>query len=420
MVHYTSHTAGKKTVRSYKGVPIKNDDGAVEHLLLFVEDVTEKDKLHRQLNGLINNLPEGILIEDEDRKITYVNQDFCKLFGINIPACDLIGNDCNQASQQSKNLFINPDEFINRVDDLLREKKIQQNDKLLLVDGRVFERDYIPVFSEFEYLGNMWAYRDITEQQKIEQVKNDIISLASHQLKTPLTAIKLLTERLLGGKMGIFTEKQKEYLDDIQSSNQRMIGLVNALLNVSRIEMGVFSIQVRENDPCIIVENIVDELKPVIDKKKLKLKMISLEKNIILEVDEPLFRMVFSNLVVNAIHYTAEGGEIRIECKVVNKGQALGGKLLEEDCFVIVVSDTGCGISRKQQSKVFTKFFRADNAREKYTNGSGLGLYIAKSILDNSGGSIWFTSRENEGSEFYTAIPLTGMKVKAGKKELIA
>ena len=198
-----------------------------------------------------------------------------------------------------------------------------------------------------------------------------------------------------------------------------MIDLVNALLNVSRIEMGVFTIQVKENDPCIVVQNIVDELKPVIDKKQLKLKTISLEKNIVLMIDEPLFRMVINNLVINAVHYTAEGGEIRVECKVVNKGQALGEKLQKENCFVVVVSDTGYGIPQGQQSKIFTKLFRADNAREKHTDGTGLGLYIVKSILDHSGGLIWFTSRENEGSVFYVAIPMTGMKAKAGEKELV-
>ena len=198
-----------------------------------------------------------------------------------------------------------------------------------------------------------------------------------------------------------------------------MIDLVNALLNVSRIEMGVFTIKVGENDPCIIVQNIVGELKPLIDKKQLKLKTIFLEKSIALMIDEPLFRMVINNLIINAVHYTEEGGEIRVECMMVNKGQILGGKFPKENCFVVAVSDTGHGIPQEQQSKVFTKLFRADNVREKHTDGTGLGLYIAKSILDHSGGSIWFTSRENEGSAFYVAIPMLGMKVKAGEKELI-
>ena len=260
----------------------------------------------------------------------------------------------------------------------------------------------------------------LRKAQAIDKAKSEFISLASHQLKTPPTAIKLLTERLLGGKMGTFTDKQKEYLGDIRSSNQRMIDLVNTLLNVSRIDMGGFIIQIKEKNPDIIIQNILDELKLIIDKKQLELRAIFLEKNIMLMLDESLFRIVINNLVINAIHYTAEGGKVQIECKVVSKGQTFGGKFLEENCFMIIVSDTGYGIPQKEQSKIFTKLFRADNAREKNTDGTGLGLYIVKSILDHSGGSIWFTSRENEGSVFYVAIPMSGMRAKAGEKELVA
>ena len=277
-----------------------------------------------------------------------------------------------------------------------------------------------PVILGGKVIGVIEVFRDITREKEIDKAKSEFISLASHQLKTPPTAIKLLTERLLGGKMGEFTKKQKEYIDDIRSSNQRMIDLVNALLNVSRIELGAFTIRVNEKNVCAIVQSILDELKSVIDKKQLKLKMISRDMNAMLMLDETLFRIVINNLITNAIRYTAKGGEIRVECKVVNKGQTLGGNLLKESCFVVVVSDTGYGIPRGEQSKVFTKFFRADNAREKITDGTGLGLYIVKSILDHSGGLIWFTSRENEGSVFYAAIPMTGMRMKAGKKELIA
>ena len=184
---------------------------------------------------------------------------------------------------------------------------------------------------------------------------------------------------------------------------------------MSRIELGAFKITVKEKDPCVLVENILDESKYVIDKKKLKLKVVSSMPCTTLMIDEHMFRMVITNLITNAIQYTKEGGEIRVECKVLQKGHILGKKLLEEDSFVVIVSDTGYGIPLKAQSKVFTKFFRADNARQKHTDGTGLGLYIVKSTIEYSGGHIWFTSRQNKGSEFYVAIPLTGMRVAIEK-----
>jgi len=98
------------------------------------------------------------------------------------------------------------------------------------------------------------------------------------------------------------------------------------------------------------------------------------------------------------------------------KGQLLGGKLLEKDYFVVMISDNGCGIPKDDQHKVFTRFFRADNAKKIRADGTGLGLYLVKSILEHSSGCVWFTSREQEGSEFYVAIPMSGMKAAAVDK----
>ncbi len=290
---------------------------------------------------------------------------------------------------------------------------------LVLKDGRKFPATMTatPVVHNNKIIGAILIFRDVTKEKEIDQAKSEFISLASHQLKTPPSAIKLLAERLLGGKMGELTEKQKEYIKDIRSSNQRMIDLVNTLLNVSRIELGAFAIKVEKKYPNIIIESVLSELKPIIDKKSLKLKYIFPENNISLMLDEPLFRMVINNLVVNAIHYTETGGEIGVECRVMQKGQTLGGKILEENSFVILVSDTGYGIPLAEQGKIFTKLFRADNARERETDGSGLGLYIVKSVLDHSGGSVWFTSTENQGTTFCIALPLGGMREKQEKRD---
>lgn len=276
-----------------------------------------------------------------------------------------------------------------------------------------------PIVIDNKIIGAIDVFRDITKEREIDRAKSEFVSLASHQLKTPPTAIKLLAERLLGDKMGTLTEKQKRYLNDIHSENQRSIELVNALLNVSRIEMGAFTIQLNEKNICAVVQSVLYELKSVIDKRQLRIEEVYQNKSITVPIDEALFRMVINNLVMNAVNYTADGGTITVECKEMNKGQALGEKFLAENSFVVVISDTGYGIPKMQQDKLFTKFFRADNAREKHTDGTGLGLYIVKSILDNSGGSIWFTSEENKGTTFYVAIPMTGMKAKIGKKELV-
>lgn len=387
-----------------------------ELILLAIEDITERERLRKELKGseeryrrafetsrdgllLIHKTEGDILNSNESiqKLLDYSQEEFLKkkLWEIGVTK--------DVADFQEMMSRLERDGVVHYEDTLVKTKKG------LRIDTEVFLVDRAKVLQ--------CNIRDITHERDVERTKSEFISLTSHQLKNPPTAIKLLTERIVKGRVGTLTEKQREYFDDIRSTNQSMITLINALLNVSRIELGGFTIQVKKEGACAIVQSILDELKSAIDKKQLKLKTIFPEKNVLLMLDEPLFHIVIYNLVMNAINYTARG-TIQVECKEVNKGQTMGGKALKENSFVVVVSDTGYGIPKHQQSKLFTKFFRADNIRDKHTDGTGLGLYITKSILDNSGGSIWFTSEEGKGAAFYVAIPLTGMRPRVGTKEL--
>lgn len=370
--------------------------------------------------AILASIGDGVMACDKDGLVILFNGVAERLTGFS--AKEAIGYHYNNALKFIKE---NNEKVIDFIAETMKigETKKKTNHRLLIMKNG----QKVPIAdsaspiknAQGEVIGCVLIFRDMSREREIDKAKSEFISLASHQLKTPSTAIKLLTERLLSGNMGAFTEKQKEYFNDISSSNQRIIDMINMLLNVSRIELGAFTIKASEKDVCAIVRSILNELKFIVNNKSIKLKTIFPEKNIKLMLDESLFRMMINNLIINAIHYTAEGGEISVECKVVNKGQILEEKLLEEDSFVVIVSDAGYGIPKIEQDKIFTKFFRANNIKEKNTDGTGLGLYITKSILEYSGGLIWFTSRENEGSVFCVAIPITGMKVRAGAKEFL-
>jgi signal transduction histidine kinase len=196
-----------------------------------------------------------------------------------------------------------------------------------------------------------------------------------------------------------------------------MIDIINGLLNVSRIELGSFVLELSEQNIYEVIQSIIHDLRPALDKKQMRLEHLYQSSNPCLLIDESLFRMVTTNLLTNAINYTATGGLVKIEERLANQGQSLAGKFLAEDYLVVIISDTGCGIPPNQQGKLFTKFFRADNAIEKHPDGTGLGLYIVKSLLDNTGGLIWFTSQENQGSTFYVAIPLSGMRSRVDENK---
>ena len=266
---------------------------------------------------------------------------------------------------------------------------------------------------------------DVSKHREIDQAKTDFVSLASHQLRTPLSIIKWYIDYLVSGDAGGLNDEQTRYLKEVYKSNERLIELVNALLDVSRIDLGTFSI---EPEPTDIVERAESALARF--AREITAKKIVLEKNYdvfpSVNLDPRLTKIVFENIISNAVKYTPEKGKIRIDIKRT------------DDNIFIKVADTGCGIPREQQPKVFSKFFRADNVKKIEAAGTGLGLYIVRAIVRKSGGKIWFESPgmdlflEGEktaagagkaggsggGAAFFITIPLKGMKKRAGTKKL--
>lgn len=248
---------------------------------------------------------------------------------------------------------------------------------------------------------------DITREYEIDKAKTEFVSLASHQLKTPVGAISWNAEMLLDGDYGKLTKKQKPIIEGIHKMNRRMADLVNGFLNISRIELGTFVI-----DPVDVVykdvcEDVLKELEEKIKKKNLVVnkEYDSSMPNTV--ADNKLLTIIFQNLLSNAVKYTNEKGIINIYVGI-NKNDIL-----------IKVSNNGDPIPVKDQSKIFQKLFRASNAQGMDPDGNGLGLYLLKSIVENAGGTVGFKSSEKiRGTEFYVSFPLPGMKKKEGAKHL--
>lgn len=266
--------------------------------------------------------------------------------------------------------------------------------------------------------------QDVFKHREIAQAKTDFVAIASHQLRTPLSIVKWYVDYLVSGDAGEVNAEQLKYLKEVYRSNERLIDLVNALLDVSRIDLGTFSI---EPEPTDIIERITGALKKFLPE--IKRKRINLEKEYdvipVINLDPRLTKIVFENIISNAVKYTPEGGTVRLTARKT------------QHQVLIKISDNGCGIPREQQPKIFTKLFRADNVKKIESVGTGLGLYIAKAVIDKSGGKIWFQSpsldllldknkkdkgltidQENKGTTFFITIPLEGMKRKPGTKKL--
>ncbi len=263
-------------------------------------------------------------------------------------------------------------------------------------------------------IGIVEVFRDITQDLEMDKAKIEFVSLASHQLRTPLSSINWYTEMLLDevneDKSGKFSDEQKMFIREVATANNKMVKLVNALLNVSSIDLKTYTIETEEMDLRVVLDIVLNELAPQIAIKKLHVSknVYDLPSNGIVIADPKIIKIIFQNIISNAIKYTPVDGSVRI---------TLTGQKNTGD-FLFAVEDTGYGIPENQRDKVFTKLFRADNIQKKDTDGNGLGLYIVKSILDNIGGRIWYESVVDEGTKFYVEFPKEGMRNKQGIKSL--
>jgi len=366
---------------------------------------SERDKI----DAILHSIGDGVFVVDLDLKITMFNQIAADLCG-----CDLRGA-IGRRYDKVLNFVYEKDGKINDrfIKDTFETGEIQEmtnHTMLIKPDGTktpVADSAAPLKDSNGKVIGCVVVFRDVGKERKIDQAKTEFVSLASHQLRTPLATVKWYVEMLLDEDVGKLHNQQKQYLKEIDIGNERMIDLVNALLNVSRIEMGTFAVDLEKADIGRIADEAIHELELQIKKKNLKLikKYDKLLTKI--NLDSKLIDMVFHNLLSNAVKYTPKGGKILLEIKV------------NDPDILVSVSDTGYGIPKKDQGKIFTKMFRADNIKEKDTTGTGLGLYIVKSIVEKSaGGKIWFKSAKDKGTTFSFTIPLAGMKSNGGSKAL--
>lgn len=246
-------------------------------------------------------------------------------------------------------------------------------------------------------IGLILVFRDVTHEREVQKMKSEFVSIVSHQLRTPASAVKWYLETLMDNRKGEKMNKwQIEHIQQAYQSNERMIHLINDLLNVSRIESGKLKIDLKTVTIYDLVKSVMDEIANFARANNVELVCnINSKKQLKVNVDAEKVRQVIQNLISNAIKYTRPGKQ------QVIVDAFIAGKFLK-----VSVQDHGVGIPQDQQKRMFEKFFRAENAITMQTEGSGLGLYIAKKIVNLHKGEIWLESQIQKGTTFYFTLPL--------------
>jgi len=358
-----------------------------------MKEVTREQEEKLRDDAILANIGEGLVIIDKYGKIITFNKAAEGMLGwtakeaIGRDLADVIQIDYQSSIKVSKEVVGNRSSlYFIRKDKTKFPADISTSS--FVQDGNI--------------LGTITLFRDVTTERNIDIMKNEFISLASHQLRTPLAAIKWYSKILLEGDTGKLLPEQKEAAESIYTSTERMIDLVNSLLNITRIESGRIMVEPKPTDVKQMIEDIIKEIKIRYMDKKQSITVNVQNEIPVINIDPRLIRQVFVNLLTNAAKYTREKGSITV---VMSKN---------DSDVITEVRDNGFGIPEKEQKKVFDKFYRGENMVNQETNGTGLGLYLVKDIVEISKGKIWFKSQEGQGTTFWVSLPLAGSPEQKG------
>lgn len=347
-----------------------------------------------QLSLIISNSAGGIMVVDADNRIRIWNKALEQLTGYRED--EVINKTIDQV------LVTNDKQPLSRV------FKRQVDDKTYSseIQIRTRERRYCWVtvrYSPLHGINHQEAkavilINDVTYYKELEQTKNEFISMATHELRTPLTVIKGYLSMIMHGDAGPLTKKQENFFQRVLLSSDRLSGLVEDLLNVMRLEEKRMTFNIKLVNMSTLIKETAADFQKKANDEKISLEIQELEEENIVRGDPDRIKQILANLIDNALKYTPDGGKVWLEVNIEkNKGQLY---------LITTVHDNGIGIPREHLTNVFNRFQRIDNPLSKQVGGTGLGLYITKSLVEQQGGKIWVSSAPHKGSRFAFSLPL--------------
>ncbi|MBI3963825.1 MAG: PAS domain-containing protein [Candidatus Kerfeldbacteria bacterium] len=363
--------------------------------------------------ALLASIGDGVFAIDRQGRVILFNQAAERMTGIPLP--DALGQEYHRLLQFVDDKTGTPvhDTIASVSVDSMRTS-LRTGTTLRVANGRT-----MPVAVSISPItaagsgpiGVIVVFRDVTDERRADRIKSEFISIASHQLRTPLSTVKWFLELVMRGMRGKLPSKEDDFLRQAYGANERLIRLVNDLLNVSRIESGRLAVHTVPTDLGALLGDAIESVRPLIQAKRLHL---AYERKTAragsVPLDPQLVTMVVQNLLTNAIKYTPEGGAITV--RLERRPSATSSGPNGGDDARVDVTDTGYGIPTHEQRRVFERFYRGENVQLHETEGTGFGLYIARAITELCGGTMGFTSTENKGSTFWFTLPLTRSAAK--------
>jgi PAS domain S-box-containing protein len=354
-----------------------------------------------RLEALFASIGEGVITTDEDGAVSRINSVGLELLGY--AEKDIMGKrflDKIVAVYENGNPLTIMERPITKA--FLSGRTIRARTIYKRRDGSFLPAQLTvsPIIFEGKPIGAIEVFRDLSDEIENDKMKSDFISIASHQLRTPLSAVSMYTQMLRDGFAGSINDQQLEFVNIVLGSVGRMNELIDTLLNITRIEAGGIIPKIQEVSLETLVQSVIAESLPDAEEKEIVLSS-KLDKDLPnVATDGLLVKEVYANLLSNAIKYTASGGAIRI-CLANNHSD-----------ITFSVRDSGYGIPLKSQKHIFTKFYRAENVTRRDVSGTGLGLYLTKTIADTLGGELWFESEEDVGTTFYFRLSKSSRRAK--------
>lgn len=368
----------------------KGEIGELGHAINAMADslqvqMTRIQQNENQLESVLDNMINGIVMIDRDGKIVLMNRRAEEVLGI--LAKDLVGRHYAEAKQQY--------ELSQMIQEGLKSKEhLREEINFYFPEERLLELNLVPIHPEGnEFSGVLLVLQDVSAIRRLERMRSEFVANVSHELKTPITAVKGFAETLLGGAVND-EETARSFLQIIFDESDRLNRLIGDILELSKIESRRVPLIFSPIEIDSFVSKSVKLMESEAARKHIKLSM-DIEPGLYAEADEDRLRQIIMNLLSNGINYTPEGG--RVSVKVEGKG---------EDYIRIVISDSGIGIPKKDLPRIFERFYRVDKARSRSSGGTGLGLSIVKHLIELHKGTISVTSEVGAGSKFIIELPV--------------